>query len=313
MAENTLTKEEVDDRIETGIAFVVIALMTALGAYLMLEGDATIDTHSSHKPALTTLDDGQVLPRRSDQQAPPSAVAAPRDREPTQVERLNLPAAAAIPALTTPVIAPPIEALAKPAAPAVPAPAIEEVKVPGAIEPSAPAVAPSSSEIFKRVEPPAAVTEPIAEPIAEPIPEPIAEPALTVVEAAPAPVAAEVSLEESAVLAEATSRVSFVVASAILTEDSKAVLDKIAALLSARPGTRLRVTGFTDNQGEIDNNLALSFARAEACREYLLANGVAVGQVDSLGMGERQPVADNATAEGRAQNRRVEFTLLTNP
>jgi len=307
MAENTLTKDEVDDRIETGVAFIVILLMTTLGAYLMQEDDSTIEISSPSQPAPTKLDHDLALPSHTEAEALPvgSSASSQRDRASPPPPRLPVPSAPIVPALAAPVIAEPIAerpaGLAQPAAPVIPALEVEEVKIPSTIEPSVPASDPNRSEIFRRVEGPAAVTESIA------------EPDLDVPVQAAAPVAAEVSLEESAVLEEATSSVSFVVASAILTEESKAVLDKIAALLSARPDTRLRVTGFTDNQGDNDNNLALSFARAEACREYLLANGVAVGQVDSLGMGERQPIADNATAEGRQLNRRVEFTLLTNP
>ena len=155
---------------------------------------------------------------------------------------------------------------------------------------------------------------PVQEPVVQvPVaPEPIAPEPI-----APEPVIQEsvaeepaLTAEESAVLSLATENVSFVTGSAVLTEESKSILDQILVLLGQRKDARLSVVGHTDSMGDADDNVALSFARAEACRDYLLARGATVGQVDSAGMGERQPIADNSTAAGRKANRRVEFRLL---
>ena len=154
------------------------------------------------------------------------------------------------------------------------------------------------------------VQEPVVQvPVAsEPIePEPIAPEPVIQESVAQEPA---LTAEESAVLSLATENVSFVTGSAVLTEESKTILDQILVLLGQRKDARLSVVGHTDSMGDADDNVALSFARAEACRDYLLARGATVGQVDSAGMGERQPIADNSTAAGRKANRRVEFRLL---
>ena len=104
--------------------------------------------------------------------------------------------------------------------------------------------------------------------------------------------------------------VRFLTGSAVLTESSRGVLDEVVALLQARPDADLRIVGHTDSQGDADSNARLSFARAEACRDYLLERGLTVDRVDAAGFGERKPIASNATAEGRQQNRRVEFELV---
>lgn len=72
----------------------------------------------------------------------------------------------------------------------------------------------------------------------------------------------------------------------------------------------LVVTGHTDSTGNSDANVGLSNRRAEAVAQYLRANGVASSRILTLGAGSSQPVASNATADGRAQNRRVEIKLL---
>jgi outer membrane protein OmpA-like peptidoglycan-associated protein len=69
------------------------------------------------------------------------------------------------------------------------------------------------------------------------------------------------------------------------------------------------VEGFTDSHGDASFNQDLSQRRAESVREYLVRRGIASTRVTARGLGFTQPIADNATAEGRAYNRRVEIVV----
>lgn len=101
--------------------------------------------------------------------------------------------------------------------------------------------------------------------------------------------------------------------SARLTPDSGAALDPVAAALGAHPDVRVELQGYTDSVGSGPYNLRLSQARADAVRDYLVAHGVPADQLTSRGYGKAQPIADNKTAKGRAQNRRVVMMVLDNP
>ena len=81
-------------------------------------------------------------------------------------------------------------------------------------------------------------------------------------------------------------------------------------MLAKAPDLRVRIAGYTDNQGRASSNLALSRVRAQATRAYLAARGVAGARMTVAGYGAAHPVATNATAAGRAANRRIEFTVL---
>lgn len=82
-------------------------------------------------------------------------------------------------------------------------------------------------------------------------------------------------------------------------------------LIKAHPDKRILVAGHTDNVGKPDGNLKLSIARASAVRDWLIdASGMAPTQFAIQGYGDTRPSANNDTAEGRAQNRRVEITLV---
>lgn len=94
---------------------------------------------------------------------------------------------------------------------------------------------------------------------------------------------------------------------ATLRPDSEPTLVQVRGLLTERPTLRLVVAGHTDAVGTDAHNQSLSERRAEAVVAWLTARGVAAGRLQSAGHGEAQPVADNATAEGRALNRRVEI------
>lgn len=103
--------------------------------------------------------------------------------------------------------------------------------------------------------------------------------------------------------------VTFETNSDVITAGSKAKLDEAVATLKANPTVNVEVAGHTDGMGDADKNRALSQRRADAVRKYLVDGGVAADQVTAKGYGEDEPVASNDTAEGRAQNRRVELRV----
>ena len=78
-------------------------------------------------------------------------------------------------------------------------------------------------------------------------------------------------------------------------------------LLQDNPTLRLAVEGHTDNAGTPGHNQQLSEARAQAVRATLVAKGIAANRLQAAGFGQTQPLANNATEQGRAQNRRVEL------
>ncbi|MBY0238218.1 MAG: OmpA family protein [Burkholderiaceae bacterium] len=96
---------------------------------------------------------------------------------------------------------------------------------------------------------------------------------------------------------------------ATLRPSGMAILDEMAAVILQLKGARIEVSGHTDNVGQRAANVALSEARAQAVRAYLAQKGVAPESVAVSGLGPDRPVADNATADGRARNRRIEFKV----
>jgi len=80
--------------------------------------------------------------------------------------------------------------------------------------------------------------------------------------------------------------------------------------LEAYPNVRVEISGHTDNQGGDDYILVLSDKRAKAVMSYLINRGISADRLVAKGYGKTRPVASNNTAEGRAQNRRVEITPL---
>ncbi|KAA3654664.1 MAG: OmpA family protein [Proteobacteria bacterium] len=84
-------------------------------------------------------------------------------------------------------------------------------------------------------------------------------------------------------------------------------LDQIAGTLNEHPNAMVNVVGHTDSTGSAEYNQRLSLDRATSVTNYLQGRGVAPGRLTPTGQGEAMPIADNSTAEGRAQNRRVEM------
>ncbi|UJF29181.1 OmpA family protein [Kaistella sp. 97-N-M2] len=106
--------------------------------------------------------------------------------------------------------------------------------------------------------------------------------------------------------------VNFAFNSSALTEAGKANLNKLATVLANNPDTNINIYGYTDSKGTDSYNLSLSDRRAAAVRAYLSSQGVASSRMNTMGMGEADPVASNDTDAGRAQNRRVEFAITAN-
>ena len=85
------------------------------------------------------------------------------------------------------------------------------------------------------------------------------------------------------------------------------VLDKVAEGLKSATAASVRVVGHTDNTGSEEGNERLSVSRADSVRNHLVSRGVSTTAITTDGRGSREPLADNGTAAGRAQNRRVEI------
>lgn len=87
-------------------------------------------------------------------------------------------------------------------------------------------------------------------------------------------------------------------------------LNSVALILAEYPDTRLEIKGHTDSSGNESNNQTLSEERAQSVGNYLINQKVISGRVVTQGFGERYPVCDNKTTQGRACNRRVEINIL---
>ncbi|MFT6167163.1 MAG: outer membrane protein OmpA-like peptidoglycan-associated protein, partial [Vicingaceae bacterium] len=95
----------------------------------------------------------------------------------------------------------------------------------------------------------------------------------------------------------------------VLSDDDKATLDKVINSLKSHPNSTVTMIGFTDNIGSVDVNVRVASARARATRAYLTENGISKKRVTIYGYGEVMFKGDNATAQGRALNRRVEIEI----
>lgn len=98
-----------------------------------------------------------------------------------------------------------------------------------------------------------------------------------------------------------------------LTAPAQSSLDEVGAALVGQPALRVEIAGYTDSVGKASYNLALSKKRAASVKSYLVAKGVPASNLVSQGYGKASPIASNDTEEGRAENRRVEFSVLNKP
>lgn len=105
------------------------------------------------------------------------------------------------------------------------------------------------------------------------------------------------------------SDITFAVNKAEIKPEFYNVLNSVALVLKEYKGTIIQVAGYTDNTGTVARNQTLSEQRAQSVATYLSSQGVDSRRFTVIGYGQRQPVASNSTADGRAKNRRVELTL----
>lgn len=139
--------------------------------------------------------------------------------------------------------------------------------------------------------------KPVPAPVVAAAPEPAPAPA-------PKPVESwRTTLIEKPVRLEGAS---FAPGSSKLLPGAGSKLDEVVKAANQSQDITLNVVGYTDSTGKEKSNLKLSQGRADAVKAYLVKKGVAAERITSRGMGSDSPIADNATAEGRAKNRRVE-------
>jgi len=142
--------------------------------------------------------------------------------------------------------------------------------------------------------------EPIPEPIVEAIPEPVIEPE-------PEPVAVDVCQDELAAIVEG-EQINFDSGKDTIKSESIAVIDRIVVAAKDCSDAVIHVHGHTDSSGNASFNKDLSVRRASSVAAYLASNGVRQ-KLRATGHGSASPIASNDNAEGRAQNRRIEFKV----
>lgn len=106
--------------------------------------------------------------------------------------------------------------------------------------------------------------------------------------------------------------ITFATDSASISQNFYPVLNDVAKVLQKYEKTTMMVEGHTDSTGDAAYNQQLSLNRAQAVRNYLVGNGIDQRRLTTYGYGENQPIADNNTASGREQNRRVELKIIPN-
>lgn len=103
---------------------------------------------------------------------------------------------------------------------------------------------------------------------------------------------------------------NFDTASNTITPESQPTVDTLVAILKAYPNVRARIVGYTDNQGDPAANKTLSEGRASSVARQMISSGIVMSRLETAGMGETSPIADNSTEDGRAKNRRTELVIV---
>jgi outer membrane protein OmpA-like peptidoglycan-associated protein len=114
------------------------------------------------------------------------------------------------------------------------------------------------------------------------------------------------------IVVEFNSNVLFGFDESTLSTDARASLDKLGKVLESYPDTDIEIQGHTDSKGSLAYNQALSERRAGAVSGYLVGEGTAASRLKIIGYGETVPKYENNTADGRTENRRVEFLITAN-
>jgi outer membrane protein OmpA-like peptidoglycan-associated protein len=114
------------------------------------------------------------------------------------------------------------------------------------------------------------------------------------------------------IVVEFTSNILFAFDKSSLSADARTNLDKLVVVLNNYPDTNIEVQGHTDSKGSVAYNQKLSERRANAVSGYLSGKNIKTSRLTIKGYGETAPKYDNSTAEGRTQNRRVDFLIAAN-
>lgn len=124
--------------------------------------------------------------------------------------------------------------------------------------------------------------------------------------------AANIQRQGNELVVKFSSAILFDVGKADLKPQSRTDLTEFAGVLKKYPDTDLVIEGHTDSTGKVATNEKLSQQRAQAVVDFLGSQGVEVKRMQSMGLASTQPIGDNATEDGRAQNRRVQIKIAAN-
>ena len=108
----------------------------------------------------------------------------------------------------------------------------------------------------------------------------------------------------------ALDRLYFNTGSSSLSDDSVNQIENIASIMKAYPEVKILLRGHTDNTGSVNGNNVLSGKRAAAVKVKLVEKGIEASRLETKGMGSVEPIADNATPEGRSKNRRIDASII---